>query len=234
MMMDFLKRINFLDKWKSNLRVGYNLYSGETDSFSNTVNFLTTRLWTKSECRFEFMQDYATSTDTDGKETVSRDKLRVSGRYRYNSTDKKIFFQAESQYGYARVSGIDQDYLQSFGCGWRIIQSEIWYFCLVPSMAGQYQVIESEQQGVSIAPTLYEEAEYKWTDTLRIHNEAYAIIPANGGNQPTYHFSIMLQNKLVGNLSLNIEYVFDFDGSVSESKDAAQQSLKASFGLISR
>lgn len=230
-LMAFLKRINFLHKWKSNLRIGYNLYSGETDSYSNTVNFLTSRLWTKSEFRFEFKQEYATSTDRDGKETVSRDKLRVNGRYRYNSEDKKIFFQSESQYGYARISGIDQDYLQSFGCGWRIMQSEIWYFCLVPSISGQYQVIESEQQGVSLAPTLYEEAEYKWTDTLLIHNEAYAIIPANGDGQPTYHFSIMLQNKLVGNLSLNIEYVFDFDGSVKESKDAAQQSLRASFGI---
>ena len=100
----------------------------------------------------------------------------------------------------------------------------------MPSVAAQYQVIEGKSQGVDMAPTLYEEAEYKWTDTLLIHNEAYAIIPVNGDNNPTYHFSLMLQNKLVGNLSLNLEYLFDFDGSVKEDKDASTQSLRFSFG----
>jgi hypothetical protein len=231
MLVSFLHRINYLDKWKSNLRIGYSLYSGETDSFSSTVNFLTERLWKKSEARFEFMQDYATSTDTAGVETVSRDKLKFTGRYRYNINNRRMFFQTEGQYGYSHVSGIDQDYLQSVGYGWRLIQTEIWYFCLVPAVAGQYQVIEGDQQGLSLSPTLYEEAEYKWTDTLRIHNESYALIPVNGDNNPTYHFSIMLQNKLSRNLSLNIEYLFDFDGSVKQDKDAASQSLRASFGI---
>jgi hypothetical protein len=230
MLVTFMRKTNFLDKWKTSLRVGYALYSGQTDSYSSTVTLLTERHWKKSEFRFQTVQDYATSTDEDGKKSVSRDALKVSGRYRYNINNRKMFFQSESDYGYSHVNGIDTDCLQSFGYGWRLLQSEVWYFCLVPSVAAQYQVIEGKSQGMDMAPTLYEEAEYKWTDTLLIHNEAYAIIPVNGDNNPTYHFSLMLQNKLVGNLSLNLEYLFDFDGSVKEDKDASTQSLRFSFG----
>jgi putative salt-induced outer membrane protein YdiY len=175
------------------------------------------------------MQDYATSTAA-GVDTVSRDQFQTLGRYRYNM-DTTRFFQSVSQYGYSRVNNIDQDYLQSLGFGWRIVQTKLWYFCLTPSMSAQYQVINSNQNEMALAPTLYEEAEYKWTDTVKIHNEATAIFPITGSNEPTYHFAVALQNKIIGNAFISIEYNFDYDGAVENSKNARQQSLRTSFGV---
>jgi hypothetical protein len=227
--IDFVNMMSAIYNWKSSLRLGFNMYNGQTDARSNTVAFTTNHLWSVNELKLDVLQDYATSTSTTGVETVSRDKFKMSARYRYN-TNTRIFFQSESQYGYSRVNNIDQDYLQSLGCGWRIVQNKLWYLCLTPSMSAQYQVISSVAQDVAISPTMYEEAEYRWTDTVKVHNELVALFPVTGG-EPTYHFSISLQNKVIGNAFINIEYSFDYDGAVTDANGAMQQSLRTSFGV---
>jgi putative salt-induced outer membrane protein YdiY len=228
--IDFIRKISSMYNLKSSLKFGLSYYNGKTDSKGDNVAMTVARVWLMHELKFDYMQDYAESTSSVGVKTVSRDKMNTEGRYRYN-INKRTYLQSDTQYGYSRVNSIDHDYLQSFGYGRRLVQTKLWDVNVTPSISCQYQVIEGEDQDPSLAPTLYEEAEYRWTDSVKVRNEASAIFPITGNNSPTYHFLLSLKNKLIGNTFVSFDYLFDYDGSLKDRTNAMQQTLRASFGV---
>ena len=226
----FLREKGILGKWKSSIRFGYALSSGEASSSNASAALHTERQWKVNSVRFDYQQDYATSTDAAGKETLTRDKLKLDLQYRH-SLSQRNFLQTDTQYSYAHVTGIKNDYLQSFGYGWKCFDTKTLKVSLTPSLAFHYQELDTADTGMSIAPTLYEEVDYRWTEFVKIHSEAYAMFPANGKGDPTYHFSTILQNRIVGNLALNLEYQFDYDGSVSATSQSSQHVLRTAFSF---
>ena len=227
---DFIRRISSMYNLKSSFKVGLNYYNGKTDSKSGNIAFTIGRIWLMHELKLDYTQNYAESTSSAGVKSVSVDKMRTSLRYRYN-VNKRMYFQSDTQYGYSRVSDIDHDYLQSFGYGWRAVQTKLWICNITPSISCQYQVVDDEDQTSSLAPTIYEEAEYKWTDTVKLRNEASAIFPVMGDSNPSFHFSVSLKNKLMGGAFISLDYLMDYDGAVTIRKNAMQQTLRASFGM---
>jgi putative salt-induced outer membrane protein YdiY len=227
---EFFRRVNLLNRWNSNLKLAYSLASSTTEAHSNSVEFSTERKLSINEYRFTFMQEYATTTNEQGVDTVTSDKLRATGRYRYNLSSWR-FLQSESEYGFNHISGIDQDYMESLGYGMRIVQNKHWYFSVIPSGTTQYQVLRTARHVTSYGPSISAEAEYRWSDSLRIRDETTVYFPVTSDNKPSYHLSFILENKLVGNVSLNLEYTYDYDGAVSNSSQVAQTCLKAALGI---
>jgi len=228
--IDFIRKISSMYNLTSSFKVGMNYFNGPTDSRSANVAFSIGRIWLMHELKLDYGQDYAESISSAGTKTVSLDKMKTALRYRYN-INKRVYFQSNTQYGYSRVNDIDHDYLQSIGYGWRVVQTHLWDFNVTPLLSCQYQRVEGENQEPSLAPTLCEEAEYRWTDTVKLRNELTALFPVTGENAPSYHFMFSLKNKLIGNAFINIDYLFDFDGAVEKREDAMQQTLRVSFGM---
>ena len=227
---EFFRRVNILNRWTSNLKLAFSLASSTTEARSNTIEFSTERKLSINEYRFTTMQEYATTTNEQGVDTVTSDKFRATGRFRHNLSSWR-FLQSETEYGFNHVSGINQDYLESLGYGMRLVQNKLWYFSVTPSATTQYQVLKTGRRIASDGPSIYEEAEYRWSDSLRIRDEATVFFPVTSDNKPSYHVSFILENKLVGNVSLNIEYSYDYDGAVSNSSKVAQTCLKAALGI---
>jgi putative salt-induced outer membrane protein YdiY len=228
--IDFVRKITSMYNLTSSIKVGMNYFSGPTDSRSANVAVTIARVWLMHELKLNYSQDYSESVASTGTKTVSLDKMKTELRYRYN-LNKRMYFQSDSQYGYSRVNNIDQDYLQSFGYGWRLIETKLWTFNVTPALSCQYQMISHENQEPSLAPMIYEEAEYRWTDSLKLRDELTAIFPVTGGNKPTIHFMISFKNKLIGNAYINFDYLFDYDGAVANNADTVQQTVRTSFGI---
>lgn len=226
----FLKENGILGKWKSSIRLGYTLVSGEVSTSTTSTAIHTERQWKVNSVKVDYQQDYATSTDAEGNSSVTRDKLKVGVQFRH-ALNQRNFIQTDSQYSYAHVSGIDNDYLQTLGYGWKCLDTKSFKFTLVPALSLHYQDVVAGDTGMSLAPAIYEEVEYHWTEYVRIRNEAYALFPVDDNGGPTYHFSVLLQNRLVASLSLNLEYVFDYDGAVSASTNSAQHVLRTAFSF---
>jgi hypothetical protein len=111
------------------------------------------------------------------------------------------------------------------------VQNKHWYFSVIPSGTTQYQVLRTARKVTSYGPSISAEAEYRWSDSLRIRDETTVYFPVTSDNKPSYHLSFILENKLVGNVSLNLEYTYDYDGAVSNSSQVAQTCLKAALGI---
>jgi hypothetical protein len=228
--IDFIRKISSMYNLKSSFKVGMNSFSSSTDYRSVNVALTVERKWLMHEFKLDYGQDYAESVSSSGVKTVTLDKLKTALRYRYN-LNKRTYFQSDTKYGYSRVNDIDHDYLQSVGFGRRVVQTALWDFNVTPMMSWQYQVIDGEKHDPSLAPTLYEEAEYRWTDTVKVRNEFTAFFPVTGESQPSYHFMLSLKNKLIGDAFINFDYLFDYDGTVEDKDNAMQQTLRVSFGM---
>jgi putative salt-induced outer membrane protein YdiY len=226
----FLAMLNIWEEWKSNLSIGLNFVSGETSASKTSLNFSTERKRESDEIRVEMMQEYATSKDSDGVETTSRDYFKTLGRYRYN-VSKMMFFQSETQYFFSRTQDIDHDFRQSLGLGWRILQTPRLTLNLTPSLTAQYQVLDGDDNGWSLAPTLSEELVYEWSASTSIRQNASALFPVTGDSEPSYHFSTSLQNKFVDNLTINISYIFDYDESVGDNVEKSEHSFTLGVGV---
>jgi putative salt-induced outer membrane protein YdiY len=226
----FLERIYFLNHWKTDIALGLGFVSGERDSQNTSFAFSTERKWTSQELRFELLQQYEQATNSDGDDEVSKDMLKAIGRYRHDISER-FFFQSETQYGYDNIKEIDQDIRESVGLGWRVIKTERSSLSLTPAMTVQRQVIDGESQGVTYAPTLFEEFTFDWSRALSFRQECSALFPVNGDSDPSYHFSLALKNRLSEHLSLNILYLYDYDGSVADDIEPGQQSLNLMLGV---
>jgi len=219
-----------LGKWKSSVRFGFSMAKAETSTFNTSAAAHTERKWSKDELKLDYQQDYATTRDADDNKTVTRDKMKVTAQYRHLIGERN-FFQADSQYSYAHVSGIRNDWLQSVGYGWKCLDTKKLKFSLIPSLSLHYQELDESDTGLAVAPTLYQDFEYIWTEYVKVKSHAYAVFPANDKGDPSYHLSVLLQNRLVGNLSLNVEYVFDYDGAVSTTSTSTEQILRTAFSF---
>jgi len=226
----FLDRINILRNWKSNMDIGLSLLTGQTNTRSTNLSFDSEREWTHDSARLEVEQEYEI-TETDGTNTVTRNRFKATARLRHD-LDKTVFLQSDSQYFFAKIKGIDHDVRQSMGIGWRLSQTDKLNINLTPSVTAQYQMIKSEGQDISCAPTIYEEVTYNWTSSVNLRQEASALFPVTGDSrEPSYHLATTLQNKFTDNLSMNLEYLFDYDGSVDSDTEAGQHSVRMGLGI---
>jgi len=224
----FWARNNPLAKWKSNLSIGLSFLSGVKDSRSSTVAFDTERKWTGQELRFELLQQYEVATN-DGEDNVSQDMLKVIGRYRHDISDR-LFLQSETQYGYDNVKLIDMDARESVGLGWRAIKGDKLTLTLTPALTAQYQVIDGEALDITYSPTLFEELAYTLNDTTSFRQEFSTMFPVNGDSDPSWHAAFIMKRRLSGMFSLNVLYVYDYDGAVPAGIQAGQQSLNLMLG----
>lgn len=227
----FYRSLDMLKAWESKVKLGLNVIDSETGYRSQNIALSSERKWNeKYEAKLSYEQDYATTTDSAGTETVSQDKLKMIGRFRHNY-DTNLFFQSESQFGYARVSGIDRDFVQSFGCGWKVSKTRRISLDLVPSILIEKQKVDGEYQDLTPSPSFTEEMSIKFSDGFLIRNTASASFPIDNGNDPSWQFMLSLENKLTRNLFTSLEYLIEYDGAVSETTEPLSNSLKASLGL---
>ncbi|MFA5257917.1 MAG: DUF481 domain-containing protein [Opitutales bacterium] len=226
----FLRRINFLRKWKTDLSLGLSVLSGQTNSRSTSVAFSTERKWETQELRFAILQQYEVTSRDTGGDDVTRDMFKLTGRYRQDISER-IFWQSETQYSYDNVKRIDTDLRESLGVGWRVIEGDKLNITLTPALTMQYQVVQGEDTDITYSPTLFEELTYDWTADTSLRQELSALFPVNGDSDPSYHFSLDLKHKLGKYISANLLYIYDYDGSMPAGLDANQQSLNVMLGV---
>jgi len=230
LVLQFLQRINFLCKWKTDLSLGLSVLSGQTDSRSTSVAFSSERKWETQEARFAVLQQYEVTSRDTGGDDVTQDMLKITGRYRQDMSER-IFWQSETQYSYDNVKLIDMDLRESLGVGWRVIERDRLNITLTPAFTMQYQVVEGESMDLIYSPTLFEELTYDWTQDTSLRQELSALFPVNGDGDPSYHFSLDLKHKLGKYISASLLYLYDYDGYVPSDLDASQHSLNVMMGV---
>jgi putative salt-induced outer membrane protein YdiY len=224
----FWARINPLSAWKSNLSVGLGFLSGVKDSRSSAVSFDTERKWNGNELRFEILQQYEMTT-ANGVDNVSQDNLKVLGRYR-RDISARFFLQSESQYSYDNVKAIDLDLRESVGLGWRVIKGEKLTLSLTPAFTAQYQEVAGECLDPLFSPTLFEELAWELNASTGFRQEFSVLFPVNGDADPSWHTSLALKRRLTDVFSLNLLYIYDYDGTLPANTKASQQSLNLMLG----
>ena len=219
------------DPWKTEFGLGVGLLSGKQDSESTSVTFSTERKWTEQELRFDLLQQYEQTTDKSGADNVTQDMFKAIARYRHDISER-LFLQSETQYSFDNTKNIDEDIRESIGLGWRIIKRERIELSLTPSMTVQHQVVNGDTLDLTYAPSIFEEFIFMWTERVSIRQEASALFPVNGDNDATYHFGLTLKNQLSGHLSLNLMYLYDYDGAyLVLDDDREQHTLKLMLGV---
>ncbi len=224
----FWARINPLSAWKSNLSLGLGFLSGVKDSRSSAISFDTERKWNGNELRFELLQQYEMTT-TNGADNVSQDNLKALGRYRRDLSER-FFLQSESQYSYDNVKTIDLDLRESVGLGWRVIKGEKLTLSLTPAFTAQYQKVAGDSLDPLYSPTLFEELAWELSTSTGFRQEFSILFPVNGDADPSWHNSVALKRRLTDVFSLNLLYIYDYDGTLPSGTEASQQSLNLMLG----
>lgn len=226
----FLESVYFLEGWKTDLALGLGYVSGVKDSASSSISFSTEHKWTQSEVRFELLQQYEQTTDSEGNDDVSKDMLKTLGRYR-NNFSERFFWQSETQYSYDNIKEIDHDMRESLGLGWRVLKTKRLNLALTPAITIQKQVIQGEDKDLTYSPTFFEEFTFDLTKSTSLRQEFSVLFPVNGSDDNSYHFSLMMKSMLSDHLSFNILYLYDSDGSVPKDIEPGQSSLNMLLGV---
>jgi hypothetical protein len=102
--------------------------------------FWSERRGKRGEARVEASHEFEQTIDSVGTRTIARDRARGLLRLRQNLNERS-FLQSNSQYSNAYALGIDHDFRQSLGVGWRFANTQRLQISLTPALTAQYQEV---------------------------------------------------------------------------------------------
>ncbi len=229
-MLEALQESAWVRYWDSSLTAGFNLKTGRADSRSYNFMFWSERRGKRGEARVEASHEFEQTIDSVGTRTIARDRARGLLRLRQNLNERS-FLQSNSQYSNAYALGIDHDFRQSLGVGWRFANTQRLQISLTPALTAQYQEVRGATDGVFLAPSIFQELVYSLNERVTLREEINALFPVQNSQDPTYGFLVRMETKLAASLSFNIEYDYDFDGAAAETGEGGQNSIMARLGV---
>jgi hypothetical protein len=109
-------------------------------------------------------------------------------------------------------------------------QGEKLTLSLTPAFTAQYQEVAGECLDPLFSPTLFEELAWELNASTGFRQEFSVLFPVNGDADPSWHSSLALKRRLTDVLSLNVLYIYDYDGTLPTGTEASQQSLNLMLG----
>jgi putative salt-induced outer membrane protein YdiY len=157
----------------------------------------------------------------------STDEYGTSFRYRRELT-KSSFFQSLSSYEVDEIRDIGYDIQQAFSWGYKLIEEEKMMLNVGPSAIIQYIDQPSDFDGFGYFGGLFEEFRWLIHDDLVFYQSFDISLSLKDSKNCNSQFYIALETNLLGNLSLRLSYLLDYNNGVQDDIDESDSLITTS------
>jgi putative salt-induced outer membrane protein YdiY len=194
-------------------RAGSNLRRHERDT--DYLRLTGKVKWDKERHHLEWNASYVYSMLNEKKDT---DLYNWSQRYRCDLTDD-WFGQSETSYEHNYLRILSKEIQQFTGIGWRPVKEPLLTLDLVPGVNYYYRD-QTGEQTEGVTPGFRQNLTSKISKDLTL----FQGFSYTGYDERYYYkFNAGLNNRLVKNLSLRVEYQYEVDANVKEGTDPFTQ-----------
>jgi hypothetical protein len=214
-----LSYINPLKGWQSRISFGYAWEQTSVRSEEATALFEATRKGDGSDFKFDMRYDYGTQKKEEQPKVLTRDRFRTTLRYR-EDIFKAYFLQLESDYSWNDIAGIDHDFRQNAGVGWRVFRGKPLSAGIVPMATLRYRELKTHSEGWDFLFTLAQDLRYEFNDQITLIQSASASWNPDDFDRSSYQFTVRLENKLTDRIFVNLMYenIFDYEVGIGFSR----------------
>ena len=216
-----------IDLWSFSISLGLNVRGGNTETTDLNMQANAKRRTASSRLILDYFGNYSKAEDVE-----TSNNHRLSG-YRDSFISKKFFWrQLVGEYYRDRFKNIDHELSLATSLGYHITKTSKTEWDISAGLGGRYTKfvsVEPGQSSDSISPalgfgTMYDTELTKWMDFLVDYS--FQIVNEESGRY-THHFITTLSTDLIGDMDLDISFVWDriqepkpnSDGSVPEKDD---------------
>lgn len=194
-------------------RAGANLrrYERDTDYLRMTSKVK----WDKEKHHLEWNGSYVYSMQNEKK---NADLYNLNQRYRCDLTDE-WFGQSETSYEHNYLRILSKEVQQFSGIGWYPVKTPKLTLDLVPGVNYYYRD-QADESSEGVTPGFQQNLTSKVSKDLTLF-QGFAY--TGYSDQYYYKFNAGLNNRLIKNLSLRLEYKYEVDANVDEGTDPFTQ-----------
>ncbi|MDR1279701.1 MAG: DUF481 domain-containing protein [Opitutaceae bacterium] len=220
-------------RWKGKVEFGYQQKSGSVDSLGYQARF---------EAQKETGPDTyrATARLLYGEQdnTKNSDRIEASLRWRHRISER-FFTQTTTSYYQDAIAGIDHNFEQNAGVGYKLLQRDRHTLNIGGGITGQYRNAPEVEGGIAALAEFFEDY------TLNINGHLTFLQDFNVQYWPDKHstnatsgageslktrFNATLQSKLTEKLSFNIRYEYEYDNAIADPGARTTQRIISSLG----
>ena len=198
-----------IDLWTASISLGANIRGGNTETTDLNLQANARRRTASSRLVLDYFGNYSKS---EGIETSNNHRLTG---YRDSFISKKFFWrQLLGEYFRDKFKNIDHQLSLSTSLGYSIIKTSKTEWDISAGLGGRYTKfvsVEPAQSSDNISPalgfgTMYDTELNKWMDFLVDYS--FQIVNEESGRY-THHFITTLSTDLIGDMDLDISFVWD-------------------------
>jgi len=160
-------------------------------------------------------------------EDKSTDEYGASFRYRRDLT-KSSFFQSLTSYEVDRIRKVGHDLQQAFSWGYKLIEEEKMMLNVGPSIIIQFLDQPGEFDGFDSLGGIFEEFRWLIYDDLVFYQSFDIGLSFQDSENYNYQFYMALETNLLGNLSLRLSYLLDYNNAVQRNIDECDSLITTS------
>lgn len=219
------------ERWRGTIEFGYQQQSGRSNATSYSVR-------ADSERTVGALDTKASGRMLYGKQdnTVSTDRYDASLRFRYELS-KRAFAQSLSSYTVDNVKGIDRNFEQNIGAGYRLFKSTRHEANIGLGATEQMRKADGITEDKKLLGEFFQDYTYHFSGRLSFlqdTNLQYSPKYISNGEKdvPNYRFrfNAALQGKISERVSLNLRYEYEYDNTVPYTAVKQDQRITSSIG----
>ena len=216
-----------LKKWDSNLFLGFNIQSGEREKQDISFRFDSEYTTEKSEFKLDARYSYGFQKD-NGRKTKNSHRYSATFRWRRDLSER-LFIQTTSDILKDLVKDIDEEYNQSVGAGWRILNKPQMKASITPAATARYQVLSGRAKEIDFLTTVFQDFNLQLNENFTLYEETNFSIDPSDTNVFSYEILTKFEARISKRMNFNIRWEFDFDNNLAPGIDNSQQRFL--FGL---
>ncbi len=215
-------------KLDSSFTAGYRLGNGERNQQDLNLAFHIRHDTEKNQYFFDGSYDYSFQK-INGEKDVNRERYNTSFRMR-RDLSSRIFTQLDSAYVKDKVKEIDDDFKQSLGVRWRIIDKNAFELSVTPAFSARYQDIPTVTREWQTLGSLFQDIRYQITDHITFYQESDISINPDAADSIALQFLARLKALISNRMAANLRYEIDFDENLAVGVDKTQTRIIMGMG----
>lgn len=215
--------------WKNSIDVGFTLEDNVTDKSTILLVGETRKKFSNYDLTLYAQYRRSELQPQDKPRYISEDKFQSYFRYRHDIS-KRYYVQSQTDFRFDRVAGIEQEYRENLGLGYRWLDSARWKATVTPSLGFQYREYEKLPSDDEFIATLFQDIEYKISSRLKVNESLSYQIDIADPEDFSVDFKATLENRLAAYLNMKLTYEWHYDQTIGGLSEKNQQILNLTFG----
>lgn len=227
--------------WKGSIEFGFQQQSGQRDTLNLNLRALAELKHGPNNLQMEGRVLYG-----EQQSRANVDRSDASFRWRRNLSPD-FFTQTVTSYSRDNIRGIEHNWEQNVGAGYRLYSAEDHTLNVGAGLTGQYRSNRGVEPGTYGLVEVFQDYTYRINGRFTLRQNtvaqytpdgqgAFIIIPnqprVTRDGEPNYkiRFNTALQGKITERISLNVRYEYEYDNAIVAINAEGDQRITSSLG----